>query len=206
MEWTVDTLLESDMAHAFTEGSNADMTATDTQKNTVCTRPEIACATSACYVAECRRAAASRHAGVLHSKTVQSALQPRGVRNSLGAALCAHLSQGAPPENWRSAVSHQRAVGNCYSAPGLQVSKAKVWVEQAPWQRACLGGQLHKHGTGLPPVCYPAGVCWRLSAGTHALLISAHVLCCARLHSSGDRGADVRGQRHRRGADHGGSR
>ena len=35
VEWTVDTLLESDMAHAFTEGSNADMTATDTQKNTV---------------------------------------------------------------------------------------------------------------------------------------------------------------------------
>ena len=35
VEWTVDTLLESDMAYAFTEGSNADMTATDTQKNTV---------------------------------------------------------------------------------------------------------------------------------------------------------------------------
>lgn len=35
VEWTVDMLLESDMAPAFTEGSNADMTATDTQKNTV---------------------------------------------------------------------------------------------------------------------------------------------------------------------------
>ena len=35
VEWTVDTLLESNVAHAFTEGSNANMTATDTQKNTV---------------------------------------------------------------------------------------------------------------------------------------------------------------------------
>ena len=38
VEWTVHTMLESDMARAFTEGSNIDMTATDTQKNTV--RPE----------------------------------------------------------------------------------------------------------------------------------------------------------------------
>ncbi|DBA99581.1 TPA: hypothetical protein ACH3X3_012157 [Trebouxia sp. C0006] len=35
VEWTVFSMLESDMAHAFTGGSNADMTATDTQKNTV---------------------------------------------------------------------------------------------------------------------------------------------------------------------------
>ena len=35
VEWTVQTMLESDMAHAFIEGSNTDMTATDTQKNTV---------------------------------------------------------------------------------------------------------------------------------------------------------------------------
>ena len=35
VEWKVATLLESDMAHAFLEGNNADMTATDTQKNTV---------------------------------------------------------------------------------------------------------------------------------------------------------------------------
>ena len=34
VEWTVFSMLESDMAHAFTGGSNADMTATDTQKNT----------------------------------------------------------------------------------------------------------------------------------------------------------------------------
>ena len=36
VEWTVSVMLESDMAHAFIDGSNADMTATDTQKNTVC--------------------------------------------------------------------------------------------------------------------------------------------------------------------------
>lgn len=35
VEWMVHTMLESDMAHAFLTSSNAGMTATDTQKNTV---------------------------------------------------------------------------------------------------------------------------------------------------------------------------
>lgn len=35
VEWSVDVMLESDMAHAFQIGTNTDMTATDTQKNTV---------------------------------------------------------------------------------------------------------------------------------------------------------------------------
>lgn len=35
VEWTVHTMLESDMEHAFVKGDNAGMTATDTQKNTV---------------------------------------------------------------------------------------------------------------------------------------------------------------------------
>ena len=35
VEWSVDTQLESDMAHAFDTPSNAGMTATDTQKNAV---------------------------------------------------------------------------------------------------------------------------------------------------------------------------
>ena len=46
VEWTVFCMLESDMAHAFLEGSNADMTATDTQKNTV--RLSVATAWVAC--------------------------------------------------------------------------------------------------------------------------------------------------------------
>ena len=41
VEWTVFTMLESDMAHAFKDGSNTDMTATDTQKNTVAMRSGI---------------------------------------------------------------------------------------------------------------------------------------------------------------------
>jgi urate oxidase len=35
VEWEVDTMLESDMAHAYLTESNRGMTATDTQKNTV---------------------------------------------------------------------------------------------------------------------------------------------------------------------------
>jgi len=40
VEWAVDTCLESDMAHAFRTPSNAGMTATDTQRNTVCAGEE----------------------------------------------------------------------------------------------------------------------------------------------------------------------
>lgn len=35
VEWSVDIMLESEMAHAYTAGSNEGMTATDTMKNTV---------------------------------------------------------------------------------------------------------------------------------------------------------------------------
>ena len=35
VEWTVHTMLDSAMEHAFLEGKNTDMTATDTQRNTV---------------------------------------------------------------------------------------------------------------------------------------------------------------------------
>ena len=41
-EWAVYCMLESDMAHAFLSDSNADMTATDTQKNTVRAGVQIA--------------------------------------------------------------------------------------------------------------------------------------------------------------------
>ena len=36
VEWRVQAMHESDMAHAYYEGSNKDMTTTDTTKNTVC--------------------------------------------------------------------------------------------------------------------------------------------------------------------------
>ena len=35
VEWNVDVMLESDMAHAFKDGTNTGMTTTDTTKNTV---------------------------------------------------------------------------------------------------------------------------------------------------------------------------
>ena len=35
VEWDVNVMLVSDMAHAFKEGTNTNMTATDTTKNTV---------------------------------------------------------------------------------------------------------------------------------------------------------------------------
>lgn len=35
VEWNVNVMLESDMEHAYLNGDNTGMTATDTQKNTV---------------------------------------------------------------------------------------------------------------------------------------------------------------------------
>lgn len=38
VEWNVNTMIDSDMEHAFIQGTNTGMTATDTQKNTVSTK------------------------------------------------------------------------------------------------------------------------------------------------------------------------
>lgn len=90
-EWTVHTMLESDMAHAFLEGSNTDMTATDTQKNTV-------------YF-------------------IAKKCSKRCTAEEYAIALARHFVDTYP-----------------------KVSKAKVWVEQAPWQRVSVHGQPHSHG------------------------------------------------------------
>ncbi|KAK9810412.1 hypothetical protein WJX72_010308 [[Myrmecia] bisecta] len=91
VEWTVSTMLESDMAHAFISGSNKDMTATDTQKNLVY------------FVGkQCpRRCSVEQYAIALAKKFVEE--YPK-------------------------------------------VSKAKVWVEQAPWERVFVNGKPHNHG------------------------------------------------------------
>lgn len=91
VEWTVSTMLESDMAHAFVDGDNKDMTATDTQKNMVY------------YIGkQCsKRCTIEQYAIALGKKFVDE--YPR-------------------------------------------VSKAKIWVEQAPWKRILVGGKPHNHG------------------------------------------------------------
>ncbi len=83
-------------------------------------------------------------------------------------ALARHFVHTYPkarsPGGSGTADGYQRAVRTRHRAAGLQVSKAKVWVEQAPWQRACLGGQLHNHGSGLPLACCLNGGCWQTRA------------------------------------------
>ncbi|EIE26572.1 urate oxidase II [Coccomyxa subellipsoidea C-169] len=91
VEWTVHTMLESDMAHAFLDGSNTDMTATDTQKNTVY------------YIAK-------------------------------------QCNKRCSPEEYAIALARH------FVATYPKVSKAKVWVEQAPWERCQVDGQPHNHG------------------------------------------------------------
>ena len=90
VEWSVDTVLESQMAHAFLEGSNSDMTATDTQKNTVY------------YIAK--------------------TLRPNAAPEDFAVALARHFVLTYP-----------------------KVTKAKVTVSQAPWQRHSQAGQAHDH-------------------------------------------------------------
>lgn len=91
VEWKVDTMLESDMAHAYKTPSNAGMTATDTQKNTVY------------YVA----------------KQLPSNASPE----DFGIALAKHFVTTYP-----------------------LVTRAKIGVEQASWERHQQGDSLHAHG------------------------------------------------------------
>ncbi|KAK9815848.1 hypothetical protein WJX72_010739 [[Myrmecia] bisecta] len=91
VEWTVSTMLESDMAHAFTTGSNKGMTATDTQKNMVY------------YVGK-------------------------------------QCSSRCTIEEYATAL------GKKFVDEYPLVSKAKIWVEQAPWKRVMVAGQPHNHG------------------------------------------------------------
>lgn len=91
VEWMVHTMIESDMEHAFIDGDNTGMTATDTQKNTV-------------YV-------------------VAKRMSKRCTIEQYAIALSQHFVHTYP-----------------------RVSKAKVWVEQAPWKRVQIGGISHQHG------------------------------------------------------------
>ena len=91
VEWTVDTMLESDMAHAYKSPSNAGMTATDTQKNTVY------------FIAK-------------------------------------QLPSNASPEDFAIALAKHFVV--TYPL----VTRAKIGVEQANWERHQQGDRPHAHG------------------------------------------------------------
>ncbi|KAF8064689.1 uricase [Scenedesmus sp. PABB004] len=94
VEWSVSTMLESDMEAAFTDGDNTGMTATDTQKNTV-------------YI-------------------IAKRMAKRCSIEQYGTALAQHFVTTYP-----------------------RVSKARVWVEQAPWRRVEIGGIAHEHGYSM---------------------------------------------------------
>ncbi|GLI59081.1 hypothetical protein VaNZ11_000768 [Volvox africanus] len=94
VEWNVNTMLESDMGHAFFKGENTGMTATDTQKNTV-------------YV-------------------VAQRMSQKCTVEQFAIALAQHFVLTYP-----------------------LVSKAKVYIEQKPWNRVQMGGLPHDHGYAL---------------------------------------------------------
>ncbi|EFJ50531.1 hypothetical protein VOLCADRAFT_73602 [Volvox carteri f. nagariensis] len=94
VEWNVDTMIESDMEHAFVKGENTGMTATDTQKNTV-------------YV-------------------VAQRMSQKCTVEQFAIALAQHFVRTYP-----------------------LVSKAKIYVEQKPWNRMQIGGLPHDHGYAL---------------------------------------------------------
>jgi urate oxidase len=91
VEWTVDTVLDSAMEHAYLEGTNTGMTATDTQKNTIY------------YMAK--------------------KMKPNAAPEDFALALARHFVETYEP-----------------------VSKARVNVAQAPWNRHVVDGTPHEHG------------------------------------------------------------
>jgi urate oxidase len=94
VEWQVQSMLESDMLHAYTSASNEGMVATDTQKNTVY------------YMAK-------------------------------------QCSQKCTAEEYAIAL------GKHFVSTYPEVTKAKIWVDQKPWQRVSIGGKAHDHGYSL---------------------------------------------------------
>jgi urate oxidase len=138
VEWMVHTMLESDMEHAFIDGDNTGMTATDTQKNTVrnaflpmhqasMALPEL-CSSLQVYVVAKRmskRCTIEQYAIALSQHFVHTYPRVCGPHRALMAAVT-------------------RCLTPCTHC--MQVSKAKVWVEQAPWKRVQIGGISHQHG------------------------------------------------------------
>lgn len=131
--------------HAFINGDNAGMTATDTQKNTVgfpcCCKSMMHHAGSQLMAGCCKRA------GVCSGQAHGAALQRGGVRDCAGAAFCAHLPLGeAPawPRRWQ--LRQCTRFNSCHAMCHLQVTKAKVYVEQKPWSRLHMGETSHDHG------------------------------------------------------------
>lgn len=74
VEFDVYTMLESDMEHAFLRGDNTDMTATDTQKNTVRPVPAsnklASCADDVAHPSPLIMAFSTLDPGVLHRQAV----------------------------------------------------------------------------------------------------------------------------------------
>ena len=206
VEWTVNTMLESDMAHAFLEGSNTDMTATDTQKNTVghslalhqfwqMTDEEAGEAMKLELIHVCRRFTI-----LLSNPALAAAL--RSMQSGLHGILWRPIQRCArslyPSTVYHDHV-HERvflALPLALTRPCWQVSKAKVWVEAAPWVRINVDGQPHNHGK----------LCLQ-SFFAHALLPNCrdylkHDHACAglrRLCPHWRRGADCICYRHRGG-------
>jgi hypothetical protein len=152
VEWTVHTMLESDMAHAFLEGSNADMTATDTQKNTVgCFCPTARDCSSGPLGMQCQDMNLYLYC---RSTILPNNATPDAALKSTQSGLLVTLWTPTPRLNLpyvldaRLSCSHKMRVKGdlCQMLCCCQVSKAKVWVEAAPWERVIVDGQLHDHG------------------------------------------------------------
>jgi urate oxidase len=175
VEWSVQTALESDMAHAFTSPSNAGMTATDTQRNTV--REEEMCTSLwRCLIGRRRGLFCAGGRGrscARRNGTFARATRPRALPLHLPSIHPSHIhplrthSRTPPthPPAHPSLSQQVYYVAKQLDAPcspeefGLAlarhfldryplVSRAKVRVSAAPWARHHTGGEAG--GAGRP--------------------------------------------------------
>lgn len=64
----------------------------------------------------------------------------------VGAPLaCAFPSCCKPAGSGSHGILH--CLMHQLNSRGVQVTKAKIWIEQKPWQRVSMGGKPHDHGT-----------------------------------------------------------
>lgn len=150
VEWTVETVLESDMAHAFLSSSNAGMTATETQKNAV---RGLVKRRGNEREAEREReregvGRTERERGRGRGRATSSS--PKGQLPHLVVLSFVHsfqvyfvakqLPAPTPPEEFALALA--RFFVEKYPL----VSVAKIRVESAGWSRVAVGGREHAHG------------------------------------------------------------
>jgi hypothetical protein len=93
-----------------------------------------------------------------------------------------------PAAPWEYISLLAASLPDCRCCCCCQVSKAKVWVEQAPWKRVEVGGIPHDHGEDTARLSYLAAAA-AAAAGHHdndcSTCLARHAKACSKMRCKG---------------------